>query len=119
MSNPKMTELSTRPPFVQCTNLILFQGLLGQPGPLSRHPKDLPPPWAAGLVLQHETHQSPLLGTLPADFPRPATSSRGISFDTSTGGESAVKRALKAKLLLADSFAVIQASRGSHDHGSK
>lgn len=116
-----MTELSARLLFVQCTNLILFQTLLGHgsPRPLSHHPKDLPPPWATGLVLQREIRQSPLLGTLLADFPQPATLSRGISFDASTGGESAVKRALKAKLLLADSLQVIQASEGAHERSSK
>lgn len=42
---------------------------------------------------------------LLADFPGPATSSRGISFDASSGEENVFKRALKAKLLLADSLA--------------
>lgn len=56
---------------------------------------------------------------LLADFPGPATSSRGISFDASSGEERAFKRALKAKLLLADSLAVIQGSRGAHNGGSK
>lgn len=56
---------------------------------------------------------------LLADFPGPATSSRGISFDASSGEENVFKRALKAKLLLADSLAVIQGSRGAHSRGSK
>lgn len=90
-----------------------------QPGLLSHRLKDLPPPRATGLVLQREIRQSPLLSTLPADFPRPATSSRGIFFDASAGGESAVKRALKAKPLLADSLELIQASGGAHNHGSE